>query len=800
MSNRQCNPLIASAVRNALRQSKPATIAVCSLALASPMFSGAAHAQESESGRALEEITVTARKRDELMSDVPVSISAISSGAIEAAGVFSMTDLFSMAPGVENNDDGSRQAYKPAIRGVGSQENASIRAKVTSFIDGVPLIGAQGIGSLAGLDHVEILRGPQSAAFGRSTFGGAINYVTQSPSNEFELKLRGTFADNDTRNLSAVLSAPILDDRLGAVVTLQENNYGGDDDWVTALGYQLGATNDKQGSIKLAFNPSDSVSGSIMYLRQEIDDSESPLQFAALSQYRAHPDNPSGQCALNGGMSSCVIVGAVNNDLVPLVFEYDYDDPANPILDPGTRYTRDRLQGALSVDFDNGYSLTALAAKTEDDGFNWLDRDAFDLAGMSTIHVVATPVSDEKYGEVRLSSPSERQFNWLIGASIYDYDYVNTVYNNYTANIVMDIFAEGAKNTGVFFNLGYDFNDRLTGSFEGRYQNDEISGTYPANPARGAPEAINTMNETKSFQPRVALTYAINDSSNVYFQAARGTNPAGFNINALDPILLQTAADEGYALSSFTAFDEEEIISYEIGLKGAALDNTLRYAAAVYYLDWTGYVQPVTGNWTPADGILLPGTTGNDYFSRLFINTGDLDGVGFEFEGTWNATDRLTIGGMLSYSGLEFTNDSCSPIPIDYGVPAVQTSPFACAGVGGNLPPMFSNFATSLDATYTFPVTSDIDGFVRLDHRYRSKRYVEQTNTDYIDGFHLLNLRVGIRGESWSAELFANNLTDDDTPTGAVRFFDGRQPGMVFGSSYVNRRPRSVGIALAYDF
>jgi iron complex outermembrane receptor protein len=271
-------------------------------------------------------------------------------------------------------------------------------------------------------------------------------------------------------------------------------------------------------------------------------------------------------------------------------------------------------------------------------------------------------------------------------------------------------------------------------------------------------------------------------------------------VNALDPVLQTTAASEGFDLDEFVAYDEEEITNYEIGLKGTTADRSFRYAIALYYLDWTGYVQPVTANWTPDDGVLLPGTGSTDYFSRIFVNTGDLDGLGFELEAQWTPSERWLFGGALSYSGLEFTGDSCSPIPLDYGVPAIQTEPYACANVGGKKPPMFSPFTLYLNGTYTYPLSTKLDGYGRVDYAYRSKRYTEQINTDYIEGYSIVNLRLGVSADQWSAEFFVDNLFDDDTPSGAVRFFDGRQPGMVFGTSYVLRRPRIFGIRLSYDF
>lgn len=754
--------------------------------------------------RRFDTVTVTARKRSEALTDVPVSISAVSAAKLQEQGVTTITELFSLVPGIENNEDGSRIASKPAIRGVGAQQNVSIRAKVTSFLDGVPFVGAQGIGSFSGLQQVEVLRGPQSAAFGRSTFGGAINYVTQEPADQFELSLRADLGEHETRNLSGVMSIPISD-ALRAMVTLEERNYGGPDEWVTTSGDQLGERNDQVASIKLDFGTSDRFRAKLFAMHQEVDDSQDPVLFAPIEQLVAHPEDPDGLCIIDGAMNagamnSCVILGAVDSDSVPLIFDYDYDNAGNPVLDPGTRIERSRIQGEVSTEFDGGVSLTLLGGYTEEEGDTWFDRDTFNSPAMLTLHVGSSPESTEKYGEARISSPQDETFDWIIGASIYDYDYSNTVFRNVSTGNVMGFFEEGATNIGVFFNLGYDLTDRAKASFEGRYQSDKITGRFPANPARNAPQDISLDQTTDSFQPRLSLTYDLTDDNNLYLQIAKGTNPAGFNVIAVDPILNQTAADEGFNLSQFVAFDEEEIWSYEVGSKGYLADGAINYAASIYYLEWTGYVQPSTADWTPDDNILLPGTDGGDYFQRLFANIGDLDGFGAEVEANWRVNDNLQIAGAFAYTGTEFSENACSPVPLDYGVPADRLSPFACASIEGAAPPLVSKYTTSLNANYTRPITDTLDGYARLSHSYRSKRYTEVINTDYLKAYHTLNLSLGVRNDTWFAELYAKNLFDDDTPSGAVRYFDSRTGGMFFNTSFQLRRPKQIGIRLGYDF
>jgi outer membrane receptor protein involved in Fe transport len=130
-------------------------------------------------GNVLEEVTVTARKREESLKDVPVSISVISADFINESGIRDQFDLFQLTPGINYGEARDRNGARPGIRGVQAQNQSALRQKVSVFIDGMPVLGNYGSMQFAGLERVEVLRGPQSTAFGRATFGGALNYVTR---------------------------------------------------------------------------------------------------------------------------------------------------------------------------------------------------------------------------------------------------------------------------------------------------------------------------------------------------------------------------------------------------------------------------------------------------------------------------------------------------------------------------------------------------------------------------------------------------------------------------------------------
>ncbi|MCG8442970.1 MAG: TonB-dependent receptor [Caulobacterales bacterium] len=761
--------------------------------LASPTLVGLGAASAQSASQAPETIVVTARKREETAQEVPISLSAYSDTALNNSGVDDLTSLFELTPGLENNKSGDRNTSLPAIRGVGSQEFATIRAKVTSFIDGVPVLGQQGTLPFVGLERVEIFRGPQSAAFGRSTFGGAINYVTRSPSDTPEFSLRGQYGDQNTFSVSGLASVPIVGDQLGVTLVGLVDGYDGDDDWVNVDGAQLGGTQSQFYYGKVRWAPSDRLEANLTFLHGETEDDVAPVFLAPLSELQAHPLSPV-PCAVtdgavNPGMNpSCVIIGEVQF-ADPVTFNFDYDNPGNPVLNPHSSNDKSRIQGQLSYELDNGVAVTALAMYGEEQYERWTDRDGGVATLGMTIHPSDPTDMTERYGELRVASSADSPLQWMVGASIYDYDFFTTVFGNLTGGVVMDRFSEDARNIGGFFSLGYDVTDRMTASFEGRYQNDDVGGFVPAEASSTGAE-LESREETSSFQPRLALTYGLTDAINVYGQVARGNNPAGFNSQFIDPGSGPgVAADAaGFDLSPFVSFEEEEVWSYEAGSKGSALDGQLVYAAAVYYLDWQGYVGPVD-------------LSIGDTFSRTFVNLGDLSGFGAEVEGAYRPTDNLDFRGTFAYVGTEYDDNACSPVPTDYGVPADQIEPFACASIAGSTPALISKYSTSFAATFSYPIWDDAQWFVRADHRWRSKRYLTDMNLGYLPSFHLVDLRTGVATETWRVELYGENIFDEDSPTGSVRFFDGRLPGMSFNNAHaVARRPAAFGVRLSYDY
>ncbi len=219
-----------------------------------------------------EEIVVTARKRAESLQEVPLSVTALTADQLQRVGAVNNEDVALLTPNFNTVRQIGRRLDRPTIRGqsaaaVGGEPNASY------FIDGVAVAGSVSTTSLGPIERVEILRGPQSAQFGRATFAGAINYVTRRPTDEFTGEARGRVGTHDTRLFSAWASGPVVSDQLYYFVAGGFDQYGGDwnnnlqADMAPPLAFvdppqfgdssELGGTQTQDAVIKLLWTPTD---------------------------------------------------------------------------------------------------------------------------------------------------------------------------------------------------------------------------------------------------------------------------------------------------------------------------------------------------------------------------------------------------------------------------------------------------------------------------------------------------------------------------------------------------------------
>ena len=802
---------------------------------------------------ALEEIVVSARKREESVQDVPVSVSVFSRDLLVDAGILSVNDLFEMTPGLSiNTQFGDRISTTPGIRGVKSLEISVNRQKVNTFVDGIPLVGQQATAGFDALAGVEVYRGPQSAAFGRATFAGAINYITPDPTEEFTGNASVWTSDLGRNRVVLGFGGPISD-RVGYRIDFNADQYEGDDSWVSADGYRLGGTSSQEVAVKLQFAPTDTFDGEFRISRRETDDQHVARymvqDFANCSNFtgptgvryfRGEFDCdlsiPSDGVRVRMGTSEGYVAGPGTGGFTKE--RLDQYAASHEITDPGTAFERDRIQGELNWSVgDSSLQLLSLYSQESFQRSMDFDTSATPLlivgmgpvlfAGMNVFHISDPGQVDESYIEARWVSPEDRRLRYVLGASYYNYDYLTEIYTQFaalsqgTAEVLgvrpFQIFSETAENVGVFFNLIYDLSDQTTISLEGRQQTDDISNVNSVSGARFG-------NKTTSFQPRLAINHYLNDEWSIYAQYAEGNNAAGVNVNFTNSgtiLALQDAQAAGqvtYDANTFLEFEEESLTSFEIGAKAALIDGRLQLATALYVMKWEDMIQPYNLNW---DGPWNNGTSPNAVnfnngtpwpfpfvFSRTQLNQGTAETVGLEAEINWIMNDnwdaRLT-GTMLN---AEYT-DFCALFPVAElrFTPDFTTqdgAAYNCVYVNGNDFVLQPNLSYTAGVTYRSQLGDSIwEWSVRGDLRHTGSSFYDPLNYLEIPATDIVNLALNFNNSNgWHIRAFVYNLLGEDTPLDFQEHEDWAvaMNGSVVGLRVAPRSPREIGFLLGYNF
>ncbi len=240
----------------------------------------------------LEEIIVTARKRDENLQEVPVAVTAFSSRDLDRLGIASMGDIAAYTPGLSFEDYGGA-LEAPVIRGQNQVRLNNPVQNVSTFLDGVYLQRSYMIDvGVVSLDRIEVVKGPQSATYGQNSFGGAINYVTKKPTADFEADVSVSIGSDDLFGGKATFSGPIVSDKLLGLVTFGKESFDGtwenshplaDDNINPGTDGNLGGYDNQTIAGALRFLPTDSVTVDLAYYRNEINQ-ESRASFTRMGR------------------------------------------------------------------------------------------------------------------------------------------------------------------------------------------------------------------------------------------------------------------------------------------------------------------------------------------------------------------------------------------------------------------------------------------------------------------------------------------------------------------------------------
>lgn len=804
-------------------------------AMAATVSWGQQASADADQALALEEIVVTARKVEERLQDVPLSITAFSGKELEAAGIANVTDLAGATPGLSYATDLGRTAERPVVRGISALRPEAAQP-VSVFLDGVYV--RDGVLSLLleDVQRVEVVKGPQSALYGRASYAGAINVVGNRPTDTLTGRVILSGAEDGQYEAFGVISGPLVADRLLGRLSVKHYEFGGQ--YTNALsGNKIGDETTDQIEGSLLFRASDSLEFLFQAGFKQDDDG-----------YLVGTTRTVPTIANVGGVptiislndTSNVANGAVCNGRTIQITQNNpmtgQPDPATPVpattllngwpcgardapsdrlvrrneadladyTDPrtGKRYgniaglRREQLRGSLTIkwDTDAGYSLTSQTAYTDRDQELGTDQSyngtRFSIAGTPW-----TTFDDDSLKtfsqEFRLTSPRDRQLKWLAGVFMYAEDF-----DGITSNVILrgpaPTFTVSAApsrllsprtvdNYAGFGQMEFAVTDQFNLSAELRYNwektrygDDRPLGTAIVTTDRfaaGQPVVVNVPITEKSWAPRVTANYKVTPDVMLYAQAAEGFKSGGINVASSVP-------------ASQVPFVGETVRAYEIGMKSEWLNRRLRANVAIFWND-------LTDLQLSQSIVALDPLTGLQSTTTVVNNVGEARTRGAEFEFDASLTKNLSGGLLYAYTdakalrGFEITNGQV--FGADQSV------------AGAELPRSPEHSAAGyLQWAQGMPFGPNIEFESRLDVVYESRRYAAIQNLIWADPRTRVNLSASLTNDNWRATLWVKNLFNAEEAVNGFRYLDP----ITFRRTAVDWLPRlrQAGVTVSYSF
>lgn len=746
---------------------------ILAVALALPAVPGAAQTAPGAQF-AMEEILVTTRKREERLQDVPIAIAAFSARDIEKIGIQSVEDIARLTPGFTFAPLFGGDASTPVIRGLSTTIG---EPNVGFFVDGVYQSSRAAMDALLAnsIERVEVAKGPQSALYGRNTFGGAVNFVTKRPSNELEGQVEATYGRKNRIDIKGTVSGPIVEDRLFARVAA---SYFERDGYFTneLTGDDLDDRQTAAFAGSLEATPSDSLRVTWRISYEDTDDGDEPMQFV---------EN-------NARLHTVAIIPAFQ------FFEGEVPGARSGFAVTPGFFKRNNLTTSLGLDWDVGdYTLTAIT------GYNNLktkrDQDN-DFEARSLRYLTSRADLEEYSQELRITPPQAERLRWMLGAYYYNLDVES---NNSDLRTGLgtaipgfppftSIFSAGninetrekTENFAIFGEVGFDITQDLKATFSGRYSWEEKKVmAVDTNPLTLTSGTFEDKADFNNFTPRFTLDYHMTEDAMVYGSVARAVKSGGFNVVTV----------AGLILDEERSYNPEKSWHYELGTKTSWLDNRLTLNAAAFYIRWTDQIVRAVG----ATGALLN------------VNAGKTTSKGFEVEMSALPAEGLEISGGFAYTDSKYKDYFFAAL-----VSFVGFTPEEAQLAGTNLQ-YVSKYTANGSVQYTHPIANGFDWFGRVDLSYQSKQSIVQPGGSFIGDRTLVNLRTGVETEQYSFTFWVNNLFKDrgavtgvyttdpasrfDTAAGAAGL--GPLTGMqAFGALVTSADPRTWGVTARAKF
>jgi outer membrane receptor protein involved in Fe transport len=657
----------------------------------------------AEDSDSMDEIIVTAQKREQSILDIPFAISTFSEEDIKARGAMDIKDLQYSIPGlsITNNLPGQDRVQ---IRGASAGTGIGLPT-VGRYLDEVSVSSDQSARTLdvplLDIGRVEVLRGPQGTLYGAGSIGGTIKFISNSPdlektSGSLGLGFNSVDDGGNGSELSGVINLPLIEDKLAIRIAASSEDIAG---WIDNTEMGKSDVNEAERNFvrtKLLYKPSETFNASLMWMHYDFEQDNNNHELSESGFNLLNVDN---RGATDGRTASTPFATPTSDewDLLNLVLNFEIEN--------------------ASIVSSTGYL---------DRKINFLAEtvNAFFPPGMYGSFEIDDRETEMFTQEIRMNSTWDNPLNYTVGAFYRKTDTSQTQTSSFPAvfgappSVVIGTAPVDSKSWAVFGELSYKYSDRLTASLGLRYFEEDQE---PLLFRLGGPAPMNISPEGQSFDavtPRLNLLWTVSESASVYGTISKGFRSGGIN---------------GFG-SSIPRFDPEEAMLYEVGGRGIFLDGRVYVDGAIYYMDYDD-VQ----------------TTIAEAGRSRTTNVDSASGAGVDLAVVVNLTEDLSLNVTAGYIGQEYDK-------------VATTGPSDVAE--GDASQYTPEFTASASLAYGFDWNGDLGGMARLDlshadgfsvflRTFPGQPVIETEPLTY------LSVRVGAMTETWQIVLSADNLLDE---------------------------------------
>ena len=773
----------------------------------------------------LEKVFVTARKREELAVDVPISLLSYSEKELRDQGITDLQSLsrssgFQLQQSVTGSTIPSgRTLGTISFRGLQPSTALPRDNSGSLFIDGIFISGGQSTVNTVDMASVEVLKGPQNTYFGRNAFGGAINFISKNPPTTFGGQVNASVTGRGSTDTDGTIGGPILDTLRGSLTVynhIKEAQYRASD------GGDLGAEKSTSIGGTLLYTPSndfwlrfrghyqrdDDSAAQIGYIRGDVYGSScagqtyngktaagAPVTYSPTVPYFCGSVPSSSSVGLgnvlnaNTALPPGVINGFVNNTLNDRFMSETPTLSHSGLRRDSANYS---LQGsydlpmASTLGFSLGYNQAASRSIWD------LDRSAAQNF-LNALNVVTHDLT----ADVRAYTDSSKPLRGLLGVS-YSYskfqlsqDDLNAAFGATTPTLNTSNFDdERTKQPAVYGSIDYDVTKQITLTGEGRYQtNKAVTYSYA-----GAEYAQSFGN----FLPRAIIQFKPIPDTMTYVSWSKGVQPTGFNGGFVNATAPQQAYISAQVPGTGIFTPQPSIQNLEAGIKQALLDGRIQYSLTAYQLDWKNQ-QTLSALFNPssciAAGQSLTASCPLGAGGSFVLQPNDARIRGLEFSTLAYVNKSWNVGLNLEYKNARWKSYYNS-----------TESGFAggASRFDGNQLTRVPHTNIALNSTYTAPLIGNWSWFTRGDVYYQSKSYADNENIAVVDGYARVNLRIGAQTKNTTIEVFSTNLFDDKHWDSAYKLTDlAASPLTSFtrqGVGVIAPDRREIGVRLRQAF